>query len=79
MMGWYYKRLLSCYSKSVFYFPISNNCDFFYIGQIEELKQRIRKHKSNVNHSKQHFRTCPILNDPYSKSYPFFYKENKHL
>ena len=29
---------------------ICNNCDFFYIGQTKELKQRTQKHKSDVIH-----------------------------
>ena len=29
---------------------ICNNCDFFYIGETEELKQRTKKHKLDVIH-----------------------------
>ena len=48
MLTWHYRRFFSCDSKDALYVLICNNCDFFYIGQTEELKQRIRKHKSGV-------------------------------
>ena len=37
-------------SKDVLFVLICNNCDFFYTGQTEELKQRMLIHKSNVIH-----------------------------
>ena len=46
LLTWHYKRFFSCDSKVVLYVLICNNCDFFYIGQTEELKQRTRK----INH-----------------------------
>ena len=50
LLTWQYKRSFRCDSKDVSYVVICNNCDFFYIGQTEELKQRTRKHKSDVIH-----------------------------
>ena len=52
--------------QKYYYVLICNNCDFFYIGQTEELKQRTRKHKSDVNHPNnsnckkclEHLRIC---------------------
>ena len=44
----YFYCFFSCDSKDVLYILICNNCDFFYIGQTKELKQRTRKHKSDV-------------------------------
>ena len=32
----------------VLYVLVCNNCDFFYTGQTEELKQRTQKHKSDI-------------------------------
>ena len=64
---------------------ICNNYDFFYIGQTEELKQRTRKHKSDVIHPNnsnckkcsEHLRTCSKMKEPYFNIYPFLYEENK--
>ena len=42
--------MFSCDSKDVLYALICNNCDFFHIGQTEELKQRLQKHKSDIIH-----------------------------
>ena len=74
-------------SKDVLYILICNNCDFFYIGQTEELKQRTRKHKSDVIHPNnsnckkcsEHLRTCSKMKEPYFNIYPFLYEENKYL
>ena len=44
------KHSFSCDSKDVLYVLFRNNCDFSYIEQIEELKQRTGKHKSDVIH-----------------------------
>ena len=38
LLTWHYRRCFSCDSKDVLYVLICNNCDFFYIGQTEELK-----------------------------------------
>ena len=64
-----------------------NNYDFFYIGQTEELKQRTRKHKSDVIHPNnsnckkcsEHLRTCSKMKEPYFNIYPFLNEENKYL
>ena len=66
LLTWYYRRFFSCDSKDVLYILICNNCDFLYIGQTEELKQRKRKHKSDAIHlsnsnskkCSEHLRTC---------------------
>ena len=60
-----YKRF-SCDSKDVLYVLICNNCEFFYIEQTDELKQRTQKHKSDLIHPNnsnckkcsEHLRTC---------------------
>ena len=86
-MTWHYKHFFSCDSKDGLYVPICNNCDFFHTGQTEELKQRTRKHKSDVIHSKssngkkcsEHLRTCSKMKEPYFNIYPFLYEENKSL
>ena len=49
-MTWNYKRFFKCDSKKILNGLICDNCDIFYIGEIEELKQRTWKHKSNVSH-----------------------------
>ena len=84
---WYCRRFFSCDSKDVLCVLICNNCDFFYIGQTEELKQRTRKQKSDVVHPNnsnskncsEHLRTCSKMKEPYFNIYPFLYEENKDL
>ena len=48
MLTWHHKCSFSCDRKDVLYVLICNNCNFYYIGQIEKLKQRTWKHKSDV-------------------------------
>ena len=48
---WNYNKIFDCNSKDVLYILICNNCDYFYLGKTIGLKQRIRKHKSDVKHS----------------------------
>ena len=86
-MTWHYKRFFSCGSKDVLYVLICNNCDFFYIGQTEELKQRTRKHKSDVIHPNnsnckicsERLRTCSKMKEPYFNIYLSLYEENNIL
>ena len=57
-----------------------NNCDSFYIGQTEKLKQRKLKYKSDVIHLNnsnckkysERLRTCLKMKEPYFNIYPFF-------
>ena len=87
MLTLHYRRFFSCDNKDVLYVLICNNCDFFYIRQTEELKQRTRKHKSDVIYSNnsnckkcsEHSRTCSKMEEPYFNIYPFLYEENKYL
>ena len=87
MLTWYYESSFSCDSKVVLYVLIFNHCDFFFIGQTEELKQRTQKHKSDVippNNSNckkcsEHLRTCSKMKEPYFSMYPFMYEENKYF
>ena len=87
LLTWHYKCSFSSDSKDVVHVLICNNCDFFYIGQTEELKQCTRKHKLDVihpNNSKckkcsEHLRTYSKMKEPYFNMYPFLYEENKYL
>ena len=83
----HYIQLFNCDSKDVLYVLIYNNCNFFYIAQIEELKQRVRKHKSDVTHASNsnckkcsdHLRTCSKMKEPYFNIYPFLYEEKNSI
>ena len=87
MLTWHYKCSFSSDSKDVVHVLICNNCDFFYIGQTEELKQCTQKHKSDVIHPNnseckkcsEHLRTYSKMKEPYFNMYPFLYEENKYL
>ena len=54
-MIWHYKRYFNSDSKNVTYILMCNTCEWFYLGQTINLKQRIRKHKSDVFHHRTVF------------------------
>ena len=54
-MIWHYKRYFNCDSKNVMYIMMCNTCGWFYLRQTNNLKQRIRKHKSDVFHPQNSF------------------------
>ena len=66
--------------KDVLYVLICNKCKFFYTWQTEQLKQRRRKHKSDVIHPNnsnckkcsEHFKTCSKIKEPYFNIYCVF-------
>ena len=59
-------KIFDCDSRDVLYILICNNCEYFYLGKTIDFKQRIRKHKSDVEHSQnstcreftEHLRDC---------------------
>ena len=63
----------NCVSKNVIYILMCNTCEWFYLGQTTNLKQRIRKHKSDVFHSQnsfgkkcsEHLRDCSRMKEPF--------------
>ena len=86
-MIWHYKRYFNCDSKNVIYILMCNTCDWFYLGQTISLKQRIRKHKSDVFHPQnsfckkcsEHLRDCSKMKEPFFRIYPFLYENKKEL
>ena len=64
-----------------------NTCDWFYLGQTISLKQRIRKHKSDVFHPQNsfckkcsdHLRDCSKMKELFFRIYPFLYESKKEL
>ena len=54
-MIWHCKRYFNCDNKNVIYIPVFNTCEWFYLGQTANLKQRIRKHKSDAFHPQKSF------------------------
>ena len=40
-LTWHYKHYFSSDSRDVLYIPVCNNCNFFYVGKNEELKQHM--------------------------------------
>ena len=54
-MIWYYKHYFNCNSKDVIYILMYETCEWFYLGQTSYLKQRIRKHKSDLLHTQKSF------------------------
>ena len=83
----HYKRHFNCDSKNVIYMLMSNTCEWFYLGQTTNLKQRIRKHKSDVFHPQnsfckkcsEHLRDCSKMKEPFFRIYPFLYENKKEL
>ena len=74
-MIWYYKRYFNCPMKNFIYILMCNTCQWFYLGQTTNSKQRIRKHKSNVFHPQnsfckkcsEHLRGYSIMKEPFSE------------
>ena len=52
---WHYKRYFNCDIKNVIYILMCNTFKWFYLGQTKNLKQGIRKHKSDVFHPQNSF------------------------
>ena len=60
-VSWTCKNYLSCGSKNVIYILIYKTCENFYLGQTEDFKQRIAKHKSDFKNP--HNTTCRICSE----------------
>ena len=68
-MIWHYKHYFNCNSKDVIYILMYETCEWFYLGQTTYLKQRIRKHKSDLLHTQKifsmkwskHLHVCSIM------------------
>ena len=83
-MIWHYKRYFNCDSKNVIYLLMCNTYEWFFLGQTTNLKQRIRKHKSDDFHSSnrfckkcsEHFRDCSRTKEPFLE-YTHFYMRIK--
>ena len=74
-MIWHYKRYFDC-----------NTCEWFYLGQTTNLKQRIRKHKSDVFHPQnsfckkclEHLHDCNRMKEPFFKFTHFYMRIQKN-
>ena len=83
----HYKRYFNCYSKKFVYILICNACEWFYLRQTTNLKQRIRRDKSDVFNSQnsfckkrsEHLRDCSRMEQPFLRIYPFLYENKKEL
>ena len=53
-----------------------NTCEWFYLGQATNLKQRIRKLCKKCS---EHLRDCSRMKEPFFRSYPFLYENKKEL
>ena len=86
-MIWLYKRYCNCDSKSVIYILMCNTYEWFYLAQTTNLKQIIRKHKSDVFHSQnsfckkcsEHLRNRSRMKEPFFRIYQFSYENTKEL
>ena len=83
---WVYTRFFNCDSENVIYILICSHCWEFYIGETEKLKQRTRKHISDVKHPNNtnclklvnHLRKCGLnKKEPYFHIYPIYYVQDK--
>ena len=82
---WKYNRRFDCDSKNVIYVLICNHCWEFYIGETQDLKERIHKHKSDVYHTlnsnckklSTHLRRCSNLREPFFNIYPIYFVEGQ--
>ena len=86
-MIWHYKRYFNCDSKNIIYILMCNTCELFYLGQATNLKQIIRKHKSDVFHPQnsfckkcsKHLRDCSIMKEPFFRIYSFLCENKEEL
>ena len=86
-MIWHYKRYFNCDSKNIIYILMCNTCELFYVGQATNLKQIIRKHKSDVFHPQnsfckkcsKHLRDCSIMKEPFFRIYSFLCENKEEL
>ena len=86
-MIWHYKRYFKCDIQNVIYILICNTCEWFYMSQTNNLKQRIRKHKSGVflpqysfcKKCSEHLRDYSRMKEPLFRNYPFLYENKKEL
>ena len=66
---------------------MGNTCEWFYPGQTTSLKQRIRKHKSDVFHPQnsfckkflEHLHDSSRTKEPFFRIYPVLYENKKEL
>ena len=80
---WEYRRYFTCNSKNVIYILKCRGCWRFYIGETKDLKQRTRKHKSDVKLPRnsfcralsEHLRTCSHA--PHFSIYPVLFVDNQ--
>ena len=64
-----------------------NTCEWFYLGQTINLKQRIKKHESDVFHPQnsfckkysEHLSYCSRIKESFFRIYPFLYENKKEL
>ena len=86
-INWSYTRYFSCDSKNALYIVICNKCRQFYLGKTDDIKQRCRKHasdvripsNSNCRECAEHLRSCSALGEPFFTMFPFYYVDNPHL
>ena len=86
-MIWHYKRYFNCDSKNAIYMMMCNTCEWFYLGQIANLKQRIRKHKSDFFHPQnsyfkkcsEHLPDCSRMKEPFFRIYMRIKKNHASL
>ena len=86
---WYYitNVISTVIARSVISILMCNTCEWFYLGQTINLKQRIRKHKLDVFHPQnsfckkcsEHLRDCSRMKEPFFSIYPFLYENKKEL
>ena len=84
---WHYNCYFNCDSKNVIYILMCNTCEWFYLGQTTNLKQRIRKHKLDAFHPQnsfckkcsEHLRNCSTMKETFFRIYPFLYENKKEL
>ena len=81
---WEYTRKFNCNSINLIYLLKCNNCWEFYIGQTENIKQRVNKHKSDIFHPENsfckkcsnHLRNHSNFVVPFFQIYPIYYEDN---
>lgn len=62
---WKIKSSMNCKARNVIYVILCTNCDSFYIGQTENLRNRVTLHKEQIKHDRyrhlhvsEHLKSC---------------------
>lgn len=80
---WKYNRYFDCNSKNLVYMMVCCKCGATYIGETQNLRERMNNAKSSIRKPSQavvpyaqHLHDCSNLVEPFFYCYPFYYEDD---